>query len=113
MAAVEQIAAAHIRAEAAKAAHTAVRRVVRNAGDEATARLVAAAILRDPPPLTTNMRVDAILRSIPGVGPVVSARILETEQLHDRHRLGRITERQRLAIAAVLDPPAQPEAVAA
>jgi hypothetical protein len=113
MAAVEQIAAAHVRAEAAKAAHAAVKRVVRNAGDKATGRLIAAAILRDPPPLTTNLRVDALLRSIPQVGPVESARILETEQLHDRHRLGRITERQRLAIAAVLDPPVQSEAVAA
>lgn len=119
MAAVEQIAVARVRADvarvradAARAAHAAVRRVLRHCGDKTAGRAIAAAILRDPPPLTTNMRVDAILQSIPRVGPVESARILSVEGLHDRHRLGRLTERQRYAIAAVLDPAAV-EAVAA
>ena len=104
MAAPEQIAAAHVRAEAAKAAHAAVRRVLRSAHDKHSGQAIAAAILRDPPPLTANMRVEAILRSIPQVGPVEAARILDTERLYCRHRLGRLTARQRYALAGVLDP---------
>lgn len=99
-----QIAAARIRADAARAAHASVRRVLRACPDKDSGRALAAAILRDPPPLTDNMRVDAILRSIPYVGPVESLRILGEEGLHDRHRLGALTERQRYAIAALLDP---------
>lgn len=100
---IEQILAARKLADQARLAHARACRRVRDAGDAAAGAAQAAAILRDPPAHTANLRVLRLLCAIHRWGPTRARRVLAHERVSEMKTLGGLTERQREALAGMLD----------
>jgi hypothetical protein len=77
---------------------------VRDAGDAAAGAAEAAAIVRNPPAHTANLRVFRLLCAIDRWGSTRARRVLADERVSEMKTLGALTERQRQALADVLDP---------
>lgn len=74
--------------------------------DYATGRPLAAAMLRDPDEIVGSIRVERFLRSVPRVGAARARRLTFRAGIasgRSARRIRELTERERFALAAVLD----------
>lgn len=69
--------------------------------DGATA--VVTAILRDPQGRENSMQVAALLKAIPGIGPMKLLDLLTRAHVHGRVHLGDVKEMQRDHLAKLLE----------
>lgn len=67
------------------------------------ATVVVTAILRDPQGRENSMQVGALLKSIPGIGPIKQLDLLTRAHVHGRVHLGNIKEMQRDHLAKLLE----------
>lgn len=60
-------------------------------------------LLRDPPASLASVKMEVVLRALPGYGPIKVARLLERCQVSPRRSIGGLTQRERETLIALLE----------
>lgn len=98
----EQRDSARRRADEVRCGNAEQYRTIRAMKPEG-ALAVAAAILRQPHEREGSMQIGALLRAIPGIGPMKTLDLLTRVHVHGRVHLAKVNELQRDHLAKLLD----------